>query len=257
MSVPSKSKSPDVLEMSRNTSRPVVDLPHPDSPTSPSVSPGNRSNSSLRRRSRRPGASTCPKRPDRHGVTRCGPPDGVPVRGVTMRGSASAVTQHAAAAATGSPAGRGHEPSGEARARQDKGPRVDTRGPSNNLLDFCRHRLSKATGGTSSGIGGGGAPVWIPLERGSSAGWSNGRAPPGSHKNCHSTSDHPLSLVIRSLANLEAESHHHTSSPSSTGPSSVDTVAAVDVSFSTTSATADTRSPSRRFITLTPCEARP
>ena len=33
--------------------------------------------------------------------------------------------------------------------------------------------------------------------------------------------------------------------------------AAVDVSLSTTSATADTWSPSRRFITFTPCEARP
>ena len=35
---------------------------------------------------------------------------------------------------------------------------------------------------------------------GSSAGWSSGRAPPGSHKNCHSTSDHPLSLVRRNVA---------------------------------------------------------
>ena len=37
--LPSKSISPDVGSIRRSTQRPVVDLPQPDSPTSPSVSP--------------------------------------------------------------------------------------------------------------------------------------------------------------------------------------------------------------------------
>ena len=87
-----------------------------------------------------------------------------------------------------------------------RGPRSTPGASLTTMLDSVAVTdLSKAAGGTNSGIGGGGAPVWIPLERGSSAGWSNGRAPPGSHKNCHSTSDHPLSLVIRRLANRGAD----------------------------------------------------
>ena len=39
MSIPSNVTVPDVGSSSRATRRAVVDLPHPDSPTSPSVSP--------------------------------------------------------------------------------------------------------------------------------------------------------------------------------------------------------------------------
>ena len=39
-SVPSKRTVPETGGGSCITARPVVDLPHPDSPTSPSVSPG-------------------------------------------------------------------------------------------------------------------------------------------------------------------------------------------------------------------------
>ena len=39
MSLPSKRTSPEVGSIIRRISRPVVDLPHPDSPTMPSVSP--------------------------------------------------------------------------------------------------------------------------------------------------------------------------------------------------------------------------
>ena len=39
-SMPSNSTRPDVGSMRRRITRPVVDLPHPDSPTRPSVSPG-------------------------------------------------------------------------------------------------------------------------------------------------------------------------------------------------------------------------
>ena len=39
MSVPSKTIRPAVGSMSRRSARPTVDLPQPDSPTSPSVSP--------------------------------------------------------------------------------------------------------------------------------------------------------------------------------------------------------------------------
>src|SRR6266571_2145486 len=39
--------SPDVGSMSRRIERPVVDLPQPDSPTRPSVSPGMISNDTL------------------------------------------------------------------------------------------------------------------------------------------------------------------------------------------------------------------
>src|SRR6266404_5422089 len=39
MSSPSKTMRPEVMSSMRRTARPVVDLPQPDSPTSPSVSP--------------------------------------------------------------------------------------------------------------------------------------------------------------------------------------------------------------------------
>ena len=39
-SVPSNLTEPDVGRVSCSTERPVVDFPQPDSPTSPSVSPG-------------------------------------------------------------------------------------------------------------------------------------------------------------------------------------------------------------------------
>jgi len=42
--LPSKETSPEVGSISRRIERPVVDLPQPDSPTSPSVSPGMTSN---------------------------------------------------------------------------------------------------------------------------------------------------------------------------------------------------------------------
>ncbi len=41
---PSKRTEPEVASRRRSTKRPVVDLPHPDSPTSPSVWPRWRSN---------------------------------------------------------------------------------------------------------------------------------------------------------------------------------------------------------------------
>ena len=41
---PSNTISPEVGSISRSTQRPVVDLPQPDSPTSPSVSPRSTAN---------------------------------------------------------------------------------------------------------------------------------------------------------------------------------------------------------------------
>ena len=83
------------------------------------------------------------------------------------------------------------------RAGADRRRAPSTRGPRALLAGLLgRRQLVCAAGGTSSGTDGGGTSVWIPLTSGSSTRLVlSGRVPPGSRNNCHSTSDHPLSLV--------------------------------------------------------------
>src|SRR4051794_38075235 len=178
-----------------------------------------------------------------------------------------------------------------------KGPRVDTRGPSLNFTGLLPPSAGYTAGGTSSGTFGGGATVWIPLPTGpaptglaaghlqgpgktvtqfgpppfsgdpESSEPGGGAAPPGRHHS--STSLSGISSASISGGSMTASSSTPGSmsvpviaasslelvASSDTGPSSIDTSAGA--SLSTTRATADTSSPSRRFITRTPCDVRP
>jgi hypothetical protein len=91
-------------------------------------------------------------------------------------------------------------------ARTTKGARSTTGRPSQLIWLAWPAAGWCCTGGTNPGAGYGGVAARIPL-RGASR-LPNGRTPPGSRRNCHSTSDHLLSLVAQIQAHASGGEHH-------------------------------------------------
>lgn len=89
------------------------------------------------------------------------------------------------------------------RPRTTKGARSTTGRPSQLIWLAWPAAGWCCTGGTNPGAGYGGVAARIPL-RGASR-LPNGRTPPGSRRNCHSTSDHLLSLVAQIQAHASGE----------------------------------------------------